>query len=90
MATTFPQSHAGFSHASPLPFPEARRGTLATFLHDLSEDLRQRPLQASHLAKHDMFREHINAMAICYFALILLLILASVPLMGYLVSLLGQ
>jgi len=62
--------------------PKAR-GTISQFVHDLIEDVLQRPLQAAHLAKHDMFREHILAMSISYFALIVLLILASIPVMVY-------
>jgi len=53
------------------------RGPITQFVRDLIEDVLQKPLQAAHLAKHDMFREHILAMSISYFALILVLILAS-------------
>jgi hypothetical protein len=58
------------------------RGKFATFFNDLVEDLRQKPLQEAKFAKHDMFREHINAMSICYFALIVLLIAASLPILA--------
>lgn len=61
-------------------------GEVATFLSDLLEDVQQTPLQAAAHAKHDMFREHINAMSISYFALIVLLIAASVPLLGWAVK----
>ena len=53
------------------------RGPVTQFVRDLIEDVLQKPLQAKHLAKHDMFREHILAMSISYFALIILLILVS-------------
>jgi hypothetical protein len=56
------------------------------FVKDLIEDVWQKPLQPAAFAKHDMFREHINAMAISYFALIVLLILASFPLIAFLVN----
>ena len=59
------------------------RGPITRFVHDFIEDILQKPLQAAHLAKHDMFREHILAMSISYFALIVLLILASIPVMVY-------
>ena len=64
----------------------AHAGKLRIFFGDLLEDLRQRPLQAAHLEKHDMFREHINAMAICYFGIIVLLIAASLPVLAYLIA----
>jgi hypothetical protein len=60
-----------------------KHGRLATFVRDLIEDLRQKPLQAAAFAKHDMFREHILAMSISYFALIVLLIAISVPILAY-------
>jgi hypothetical protein len=63
-----------------------RRNPVATFLSDLLEDVLQKPLQAAKFAKHDMFREHINAMSISYFALIVLLIAISVPVLVYAVS----
>lgn len=59
-----------------------RRGKVATFFSDLIEDVFQKPLQPAALAKHDMFREHILAMSIAYFALILILIGASLPILA--------
>lgn len=53
------------------------RGPVTQFVLDFIEDILQKPLQAKHLAKHDMFREHILAMSISYFALIIVLILVS-------------
>jgi hypothetical protein len=89
MTTAFPATHTHqpirSTHAKAVAGNTAR-GKLATFVGDLIEDLSQRPLQAAHLAKHDMFREHINAMAICYFGLILLLIAASLPVLAYLIA----
>ena len=77
-------AHGGFET------PEARhvnrQGTFALFLDDLMEDLLQRPLQARSEATHDLFREHINALAISYFALIVILIAASVPILPYIIS----
>jgi len=61
----------------------AKRGAVATFFSDLFEDLQQQPLQADSPEKHDMFREHINAMSISYFALIILLIASSLPILAY-------
>ncbi len=63
----------------------SKPGAVATFIGDLIEDVAQRPLQAAEFAKHDMFKEHINAMSISYFALIVVLIGASIPMLGYLV-----
>ena len=91
MATAFPahHSHTTLNGAQTKPKAKnrpAKRGVIAGFVSDLIEDLRQKPLQAAHLAKHDIFREHILAMSISYFALIVLLIAASVPVLAYLVS----
>jgi hypothetical protein len=62
------------------------RNKAAAFIGDLLEDVLQKPLQPAALAKHDMFREHILAMSISYFALIVVLIAASLPVLAYLVS----
>jgi hypothetical protein len=64
----------------------AKHSEVKTFFSDLAEDLMQRPLQPAAMAKHEMFREHINAMTICYFSLILLLIAASLPILAYAVA----
>ena len=90
MATAFTPTHAHHGihtlEANPTRGDRAtKRSALTTFVNDLFEDVRQKPLQAAHLAKHDMFREHINAMSISYFALILLLIGISLPILAYLV-----
>ncbi len=61
-------------------------GALAIFVGDFIEDVTQTPLQPAALAKHDMFREHINAMAILYFGFIVVLIAASLPILAYLVA----
>jgi len=69
------------------PRPKSnKRSPVVTFLNDLLEDISQKPLQAAEHAKHDMFREHINAMSISYFALIVLLITISLPVLAYGVS----
>lgn len=76
------------SNVTPKVAAEAKskqRGVLATFFIDLLDDLKQKPLQADTPEKHDMFREHINAMAISYFALIVLLIAASLPIMLWII-----
>jgi len=89
MATVFTQHHAhhGMSVVTKEPRTKStRRGPIATFLSDLLEDILQKPLQATKFAKHDMFREHINAMSISYFALIVLLIGISIPTLAYAVS----
>jgi len=90
MATTFTTAHvhSGIGGVAPRVAAKpksTRRGVLATFFTDLLEDLKQKPLQADSPEKHDTFREHINAMAISYFALIVLLIAASVPIMLWLI-----
>jgi len=86
MATAFTTHHThpkmSGSHTEVRP-EDHPRGEVATFLSDLLEDVQQTPLQAAAHAKHDMFREHINAMSISYFALIVLLIATSVPLLGW-------
>jgi len=89
MATTFAPTHSGINTLAartPAVKTAAKRGSVAKFLSDLFEDLGQKPLQAAQFAKHDMFREHINAMSISYFALILVLIAATLPFLGYLVT----
>jgi hypothetical protein len=95
MATTFThtQSNYRISVVGANPATEekaAKPSVFVKFLSDLFEDLRQKPLQAAKFAKHDMFREHINAMSISYFALILLLIAGSVFLLPALFPLLTQ
>jgi hypothetical protein len=87
MATTFTAApgHA-VSRLSSVPTSKStKHGKVAAFVTDLIEDVAQKPLQPAAFAKHDMFREHINAMSISYFALIVLLIVASVPLLAYLI-----
>ena len=74
--------HAALSGTQTQTQPQASReqkahGPVTQFVRDFIEDILQKPLQASHLAKHDMFREHILAMSISYFALIIVLILVS-------------
>ena len=86
MATTFTATQAyerTKQQTARLQGQVHRDGELKVFVGDLIEDLQQRPLQPAHFAKHDMFREHINAMSICYFALILLLIASSLPMLAY-------
>jgi hypothetical protein len=92
MASTFTSIHGSHSNSSLIPNTvsqkrASKRGVVANFLADLFEDVTQKPLQAAEFAKHDIFREHILAMSISYFALILLLIGASVPMLGYLMKL---
>jgi hypothetical protein len=91
MASTFAHTHTGINTVAartPAVKIATESGSVTKFLRDLFEDLREKPLQAAQFAKHDMFREHINAMSISYFALIVLLIVASVPMLAYLVPLL--
>jgi hypothetical protein len=97
MATTFTQTHThGNRHEVVLPAQRvtrkrtAKRSVVVKFISDLFEDLGQKPLQDAKFAKHDMFREHINAMSISYFSLILLLIAGSVFLLPALIPLLTQ
>lgn len=91
MATAFTSPHAhsavsrpGFESISKIK--DANGGEVVAFVKDLIEDVAQKPLQPAALAKHDMFREHIIAMSISYFALIVLLILASLPFITWLVG----
>jgi hypothetical protein len=89
MATVFTahRAHHGLSvQRNESTTDRKARGTIVTFVSDLLEDVLQKPLQAAKFAKHDMFREHINAMSISYFALIVLLIATSVPLLGWAVK----
>lgn len=98
MATSFAHTHthrkvAGISVAPAKPARNAKPAKLdviAQFVGDLFEDLRQKPLQDAKFAKHDMFREHINAMSISYFSLIVLLIVGSVFLLPALIPILTQ
>lgn len=98
MATTFSPTHTYrtvaviTSHpASPATETKpAEPGVVGQFVSDLVEDIRQKPLQDAKFAKHDMFREHINAMSISYFSLILLLIAGSVFLLPALIPILMQ
>ncbi len=88
MATTFttPQGHHGLSglfHKTTREKKAEQPSIVKAFVGDLLEDVQQKPLQAAEFAKHDMFREHINAMSISYFALIVLLIAASLPVLAY-------
>ena len=91
MATAFtiPQGHPtvsrpGSENASNIK--DTNGGQVVAFVKDLIEDVAQKPLQPAALAAHDMFREHIIAMSISYFALIVLLILASLPFITWLVG----
>jgi len=89
MAATFThtQTHPAFSAATTKTERKAaERGKVATFFSDLIEDVCQKPLQPAALAKHDMFHEHILAMSISYFALILILIALSLPILARLNS----
>jgi hypothetical protein len=88
MATTFTTPHilqpARYAQGKATQSNQ-RSNQVENFVGDLVEDLQERPLQPAHLAKHDMFREHINAMSICYFALIVLLIATSLPVLAYMI-----
>jgi hypothetical protein len=49
-------------------------------------DLRNQVLHEAGLApapRGDLFRDHMNAMAICYFAIIVLFLLGSLPVLAY-------
>lgn len=59
-------------------------GKVRTFAVDLIDDLRSTPRQLQGLSQSDLFRNHLNALAISYFALIVLLLLGSLPLLAYL------
>ncbi len=86
MGTTF-AAHHGHHVSSRHDEAESHKPSPVTvFLSDLLEDIQETPLQAAEHAKHDMFKEHINAMSISYFALIVLLIAGSVPLLGWAVQ----
>ncbi len=84
IAYTAHHAHHGLGDVRTEASPkQSKRSEVATFVSDLLEDVQQRPLQGKEFAKHDMFLEHINAMSISYFALIVLLLVASIPLMAY-------
>jgi hypothetical protein len=59
-------------------------GEVRTFFVDLVEDLRSTPRQIQGLSQSDLFRNHLNALAISYFALIVLLLMGSLPVLMYL------
>jgi hypothetical protein len=61
------------------------RGQVAEFFVDLFEDLRHNPFDSA-TPKSDLFRNHINALAISYFALIVLLIAASIPVLAWMIE----
>jgi hypothetical protein len=89
MATAFihAQAHPILSGETTRPVAEkkvAKRGTVIGFFSDFIEDIFQKPLQPAAEAKHDMFREHILAMSITYFAFILVLIAVSLPILAIL------
>lgn len=90
MATALIASHGHVADTHETSTRSKARNTkpneVAAFVKDLIEDVSQKPLQPAAFAKHDMFREHIIAMSVSYFALIVLLIVASLPLISYLVN----
>jgi hypothetical protein len=64
---------------------EKKTSEVRAFLRDLSRTL----LHEFGLAKApegDLFRDHMNAMAICYFAFIVLFVLFSIPVLAYWVN----
>jgi hypothetical protein len=82
MATTFVAFHGKDKREiSPAWWRQTR-----TFFADLGEDLLSTPKQMQGLTKTDLFHKHINALAIAYFALIVLLVAGSVPILAYFVS----
>ena len=76
--TTFHGRHTGPSLLG------QRFGEVRTFFVDLVEDLRSTPRQIQGLSQSDLFRNHLNALAISYFALIVLLLMGSLPVLMYL------
>ena len=78
--TTFHGHHAG-----PSLFGQWL-GEVGTFVVDLIEDLRSTPRQIQGLSQSDLFRNHLNALAISYFALIVLLLAGSLPVLAYLIQ----
>ena len=83
MATSVTTFHG--HHAEPSLFgqwfEETRR-----FVVDLFEDLRSTPRQIQGLSQSDLFKNHLNALAISYFALIVLLLAGSLPVLAYLIQ----
>ena len=61
-------------------------GEVRTFAVDLIEDLRSTPRQIQGLSQSDLFRNHLNALALSYFALIVLLLAGSLPVLAYLIQ----
>jgi len=89
MAATMTTHHAHGAMGSMKLMGTAKakeNGVLATFVGDLIEDLSEPLMQPAALTKHDIFREHINAMTILYFGFIVVLIAASLPVLAYLVT----
>jgi len=90
MATAMTTNHAhgamsGMLHTG-AERKSSEKSTLAIFASDLIEDLSQPLMQPASEAKHDIFREHINAMAILYFGFIVALIACSLPVLAYLIT----
>jgi hypothetical protein len=59
---------------------------MKAFFADLGSDLLSTPRQMRGEIKTDLFRKHLNALAISYFALIVLLLGGSVPVLAYLIE----
>lgn len=78
--TTFHGHHAGLS------LFRQWFGEVRTFAVDLIEDLRSTPRQIQGLSQSDLFRNHLNALALSYFALIVLLLAGSLPVLAYLIQ----
>jgi hypothetical protein len=70
-------------HAGPSVLGPWLRET-RSFVVDLVKDLRSTPSQIRGLSQSDLFRNHLNALAISYFALIMLMLLGSFPILLYL------
>jgi hypothetical protein len=79
MATSVATFHGHDAH--PSLWEQARQ-----FFADLVADLKSTSKQFQGLTKTDLFHDHINALAISYFGLILLLLIGSLPILAYLVK----
>lgn len=88
MATSFAASHGHtFAKGEGSERVQRRtRGRVTEFCVDLINDIRHELLGAKDVEEVDLFRKHMNAMAITYFAIIVVCMLAALPVLAYWVN----
>ncbi len=95
MATMATQAHAGnivsltqapAIQATGSTAAKTKRSYVSQFFADLVDDLRHNAFDPANAPEKDLFREHINALSISYFALIVVLIALSLPALAYMFS----